>query len=152
MLSIHINNKHSDRQSVFQCAFCGLKFNEFRLYVAHLEKHQKDIYKCYVCQKQCNNTRELRVHVQTHINQCPLCSRCFESLLALSKHVNKAHGAALNEEKKQYLYCDAAFESFEELGNHSKQGHRYYFCNVCFVGFISEPLMVEHCVNDHPTG
>ena len=50
-LSVHINNEHSDRQSVFQCVFCGLKFNEFRLYVAHLEKHDKDMYKCYACQK-----------------------------------------------------------------------------------------------------
>ena len=151
-LSIHINNEHSDRQSVFQCAFCGLRFNEFRLYVAHLEKHNKDMYKCYACNEQFANARELRVHVHTHINQCPLCSRCFESLLALSEHVNKAHGAALMEERKKCLYCDAAFESFVELGDHSKQGHCHYFCDVYFVGFISEPLLVEHCVNNHPTG
>ena len=151
-LSVHINNEHSDRQSVFQCAFCGLRFNEFRLYVAHLEQHNKDMYKCYACKEQFDNARELRVHVHTHINQCPLCSRFFESLLALSEHVNKAHGAALREERKKCLYCDTAFESFKELGNHSKQGHCHYFCDVCFVGFVSEPLLVEHRVNDHPTG
>ena len=151
-LLVHINNEHSDRQSVFQCVFCALRFNEFRVYVAHLEKHDKDMYKCYACQKQFDSACELRVHVHMHINQCPLCSRCFESLLVLSKHVNKAHGAALSEEKKQCLYCDAEFESFMELGNHSKQGHHHYFCDVCFVGFISEPLLVEHHVNDHPTG
>ena len=50
--------------------------------------------------EQFNSAHELRVHVHTHINQCPLCSRCFESLLVLSKHVNKAHGAALSEERK----------------------------------------------------
>ena len=72
--------------------------------------------------------------------------------MTLSEHVNKAHGAALMEEKKQCLYCDAAFESFVELGNHSKQGHCHFFCDVCFVGFISEPLLMEHRVNDHPTG
>ena len=152
MLSVHINNEHSDRQSVFQCVFCGLKFNEFRLYEAHLEKHDKDMYKCYACQKQFNSARELRVHVHMHINQCSLCSRCFESLLVLSKHVNKAHGAALSEEKKQCLYCDTAFKSFVELGNHSNQSHHDFFCDVCFVGFVSEPLLVEHRVNDHPTG
>ena len=31
-LSIHINNEHADRQSMFQCAFCGLRINDFRLY------------------------------------------------------------------------------------------------------------------------
>ena len=35
MLSIHINNEHSDRQSIFQCAFCGRKFNDFGLYASH---------------------------------------------------------------------------------------------------------------------
>ena len=43
-LSIHINNEHADRQSVFQCAFCGMKTNNFRLHVKHLEEHSKDIY------------------------------------------------------------------------------------------------------------
>ena len=27
-LSIHINNEHADRQSLFQCAFCGLRVND----------------------------------------------------------------------------------------------------------------------------
>ena len=27
-LSIHINNKHADRQPMFQCAFCGLRLNK----------------------------------------------------------------------------------------------------------------------------
>ena len=80
------------------------------------------------------------------------CSRCFESLLVLSEHVNMVHGAALTEERKKCLYCDAAFSSFEELGNHSKEGHHHYFCDICFAGFVSEPLLVEHRVNDHPTG
>ena len=45
-LSIHINNKHADRQSVFQCTFCGRKFNDFKLYVHHLQQHSKDMYRC----------------------------------------------------------------------------------------------------------
>ena len=31
-LSIHINNEHAARQQMFQCAFWGLRVNEFRLY------------------------------------------------------------------------------------------------------------------------
>ena len=31
-LSIHVNNEHADRQSLFQCAFCGLRVNDFKLY------------------------------------------------------------------------------------------------------------------------
>ena len=31
-LSIHVNNEHADRQSLFQCAFCGLRINDFSLY------------------------------------------------------------------------------------------------------------------------
>ena len=48
-LSIHINNKHTDRQSVFQCAFCCIKTNDFRLHIKNLEEHSKDMYKCYAC-------------------------------------------------------------------------------------------------------
>ena len=137
---------------MFQCAFCGRKTNDFRLHVKHLEQHSKDMYKRYACSEQFDNARLLRVHVTTHINQCPLCSRMFESLLVLANHVNTAHGAALTEDRKRCLYCDAAFDIFNKLSTHSKEGHRHYFCDICFAGFISEPLLVEHCVNDHPKG
>ena len=30
--------------------------------------------------------------------------------------------------------------------------HRHYFCDICYAGFISEPLLVEHQVKDHPEG
>ena len=151
-LSIYINNEHMDRQSVFQCAFCGIRTNDFRLHVKHLEEHSKDMYKCYACSEQFDNARILRKHVATHINQCPLCSRTFESLLVLANHVNNTHGAALTEEQKRCLYCDVAFSTFDELSTHSKEGHRHYFCDICYAGFISEPLLVEHRVNDHPKG
>ena len=26
------------------------------------------------------------------------------------------------------------------------------YCYICYAGFISEPLLVEHRVNDHPKG
>ena len=141
-----------DRQSVFQCVFCGIKTNDFRLHVKHLEEHSKDMYKCYACSKQFDNARLLRKHVATHINQCPLCSRTFKSLLVLANHVNNAHSAALTEEQKRCLYCDAAFSNFDELSTHSKEGHQHYFCDICYAGVISEPLLVEHHVNDHPKG
>ena len=91
-LSIHVNNDHADKQPVFQCTFCGIKINEFRLYIKHLGEHSKDMYKCYECNEQFDNARLLRNNVATHINQCPLCSRTFESLLVLVNHVNTAHG------------------------------------------------------------
>ena len=95
-LSIHVNNKHADRQPMFQCAFCGLRLNEFRLYTKHLGEHGDKIHKCYQCSEQFDNARLLRKHVASHINQCPLCSRTFESLLVLANHVNKEHGKALD--------------------------------------------------------
>ena len=150
-LSIHVNNGHADKQPVFQCAFCGIKINEFRLYIKHLEEHSKDMYKCYKCGKQFDNARLLRKHVATHINQCPLCSRTFESLLVLANHVNNSHGKALKEDLKKCQYSDAAFDTFDELSTHCK-GHRSYFCDICYARFISEPLLVEHRVNDHPEG
>ena len=151
-LSVHINNEHTDRQSVFQCAFCGVRTNDFRLHAKHLEEHSKDMYKCYACSEQFDNARILRKHVATHINQCPLCSRTFESLLVLANHVNNAHGKALTEEQKRCLYCEAAFNTFDELSTHSKEGHQHDFCDICYAGFVSEPLLVEYRVNDHPKG
>ena len=50
------------------------------------------------------------------------------------------------------LYCDAAFDYFNKLSTHSREGHHHYFCDICFAGFISAPLLVEHHVNDHPKG
>ena len=150
-LSIHVNNEHADRQPMFQCAFCGLRLNEFRLYTRHLGEHGDKTHKCYQCSKQFDNARLLRKHVATHINQCPLCSRMFESLLVLANHVNKEHGKSLKEDKKKCPLCDAAFDTCDELSIHCKD-HRLYSCDICYAGFISEPLLVEHHMNDHPEG
>ena len=150
-LSIHVNNEHADRQPMFQCAFCGLRLNEFRLYTKHLGEHGDKIHKYYQCSEQFDNTHLLRKHIAGHINQCPLCSRMFESLLVLANHVNKEHGKALEEERKKCLLCDAAFDTFDELSIHCKD-HRPYSCDMCYAGFVSEPLLVEHRVNDHPQG
>ena len=150
-LSIHINNKHADRQPMFQCAFCGLRLNEFRLYTRHLGEHSDKVHRCYLCSEQFDNARLLRKHVSSHINQCPLCSRTFESLLVLADHVNKEHGKALDEDRKKYPLYDTAFDTFDELSIHCKE-HRSYCCDICYAGFVSEPLLVEHRVNDHPQG
>ena len=138
-LSIHINNKHADRQPMFQCAFCGLRINDFRLYNKHLGEHSDKVQKCYQCSKQFDNAHLLKKHISGHINQCPLCSRVFESLLVLADHVNKEHGKALEEDKKKCPFCDAAFDT---LSTHCKE-HRSYSCDICYTGFISELLLVE---------
>ena len=151
-LSIHINKEHRDRQHIFPCAFCGIRTNKFSLYARHLEQHKKDMFQCHACGKKYDSAKRLKTHMATHANQCPLCSRSFGNLQEVSKHVNTAHGAALAEDRKKCLYCDTAFDTVDQLGKHSKNAHRYYFCNVCFTGFVSEPLLVEHHVNDHQTG
>ena len=150
-LSIHVNNEHADRQPMFQCAFCGLKINEFSLYTRHLGEHSDKVHKCYQCSEQFDNARLLRKHISGHINQCPLCFRVFESLLVLADHVNKEHGQALEEDKKKCPLCDATFDTFDELSKHCKE-HRSYSCDICYAGFVSEPLLVEHHMNDHPQG
>ena len=121
------------------------------MYTKHVGEHGDATHKCHQCGKQFDNARLLRKHVGTHINQCPLCSRMFESLLVLANHVNNEHGKALKEAKKKCQFCDAAFNTFDELSIHCKD-HRSYFCDICYAGFVSEPLLVEHCMNDHPEG
>ena len=150
-LSIHVNNEHADRQPMFQCAFCGLRLNEFRLYTRHLGEYSDKVHRCYLYSEQFDNAHLLRKHVSGHINQCPLCSRLFECLLVLADHVNKEHGKALKEDRKKCPLCDAAFDTFDELSIHCKE-HRSYSCDICYAGFVSEPLLVEHHVNDHPQG
>ena len=53
---------------------------------------------------------------------------------------------------KKCQCCDSAFDTFDELVTHNKESHRSYFCDICYAGFISEPLLVEHRMNDHPEG
>ena len=150
-LSIHINNEHADRQQLFQCAFCGLRVNDFGLYNQHVKEHSDKTHKCYMCSEIFDNTCDLRKHVRTHINQCPICSRAFESLLVLSNHVNSDHLDALQGDHKKCPFCDTTFDTFDELSTHCKE-HRSYSCDICYTGFVSEPLLVEHRFNDHPQG
>ena len=107
-LSIHVNNKHADRQTMFGCAFSSFKINDFRLYNKHLKEHSDKVHKCYLCSEQFDNARQLRKHIKSHINQCPFCSRAFESLLVLSDHVNKEHADALQRDQKKCPFCDTA--------------------------------------------
>ena len=150
-LSIHVNNEHADRQSLFQCAFCGLRVNDFTLYNRHLKEHSDKGHKCYMCSEQIDNSHSLRKHIKSHINQCPICSRAFESLLVLSNHVNKDHADALEKDQKKCPFCDAAFATFDELSIHCKE-HMSSSCDICYTRFVSEPLLVEHRFNDHPQG
>ena len=135
-LLIHINNEHADKQQLFQCAFCGLRVNDFGLYNQHVKEHSDKVHKCYMCSKLFDNTCNLRKHVRSHINQCPLCSRAFESLLVLSNHVNNEHMEALQGDHKKCPFCDAAFDTFDELSIHCKE-HRSYPCDICYTGFVS---------------
>ena len=38
-----------------------------------------------------------------------------------------------------------------KLSIHCKE-HRSFSCDICYTGFVSEPLLVEHHLNDHPQG
>ena len=150
-LTNHINNVHQERQNIFRCCKCGHKYNVFNMYIEHLGTHPKNEYRCHECGKQFKDAHLLSLHSPTHLIQCPFCSRTFKDMKLLEDHVNNAHGQALAEENKKCLYCDAAFETVHELQEHSKI-HRYFSCEICFAGFVSDVILTEHKVHDHPEG
>ena len=69
----------------------------------------------------------------------------------LEDHVNNTHGQALAEENKKCSYCDVAFEMVHELQEHSKI-HRYFSCEICFAGFVSDVILIKHKIHDHAEG
>ena len=150
-LTNHINNVHQERQNIFMCCKCGRKYNIFNMYIEHLGTHPKNGYKCHECGKQFKDAHLLSLHSPTHLIQCPFCSRTFKDMKLLEDHVNNAHGQALAEENKKCSYCDAAFETVNELKEHSKI-HRYFSCEICFAGFVSDVILTEHKIHDHPEG
>ena len=150
-LTNHINNVHQERQNIFRCCKCGRKFNVFNMYIDHLGTHPKNEYKCHECGKQFEDAHLLSVHSPTHLIQCPFCSRTFRDMKLLEGHVNNAHGQALAEKDKRCSYCDAAFDTIHELQEHNKI-HRYFSCDICFAGFVSDVILIEHKIHDHPEG
>ena len=151
-LSVHINNEHPKDQSYFMCTFCAQKFNNFTIYLSHLNKHSKDMYQCHICKQQFDDPHSLRVHANEHSNQCPLCSRSFKSKQGVTNHINTAHGKALTELVKRCDYCDAVFDDWEDLTKHCGTDHRYFQCDICFAGFVSETELLKHKKADHPEG
>ena len=147
----HINNVHQERQYIFTCCKCGRKFNVFSIYINHMHQHPTNEYKCQECGKQFKDIRSLSVHSPTHLNQCPLCSRAFKDTTTLESHINSAHGQALKQDDKKCLYCDAAFETVHKLEEHIKI-HKYFSCEICFAGFVSDAILIEHKLKDHPEG
>ena len=150
-LTNHINNVHHERQNIFRCCKCGRKFNVFNMYIDHLGIHPKNEYKCHKCGKQFKDAHQLSIHSPTHLIQCPFCSRTFRDMKLLEGHVNNVHGQALAEKEKRCSYCDAAFDTIHELQEHNKI-HRYFSCDICFAGFVSDVILIEHKIHDHPKG
>ena len=150
-LTNHINNIHQERQNIFRCCKCGCKYNIFNMYIEHLGTHPKNEYKCHECGKQFKDIHLLSLHSPTHLIQCPFCSRTFKDMKLLEDHVNNTHSQALAEKDKKCSYCDAAFETVHELQEHSKI-HRYFSCEMCFAGFVSDVILIEHKIHDHPEG
>ena len=93
----------------------------------------------------------MSLHSPTHIIQYPFRSRTFKDMKLLEDHVNNAHSQALAEENKKCSYCDAAFETVLELQEHGKI-HRYFSCEICFAGFVSDVILIKHKMHDHPEG
>ena len=145
----HINNVHQERQNIFRCLKCGRKFNVFSMYIDHMQTHSANEYKCHECGEQFKDPHSLSIHSPTHLNQCPLCSRTFKDTTTLESHINSAHGQALKQDDKQYSYCDATFETVHELEEHMKI-HKYFSCEICFAGFVSDVILVEYKLHDHP--
>ena len=150
-LTNHINNVHQERQNIFRCCKCGRKYNVFNMYIEHLGTHPKNKYRCHECGKQFKDAHLLSLHSPTHLIQCPFCSRTFKDMKLLEDHVNNAHGQALAEENKKCSYCDVAFEMVHELQEHSKI-HRYFSCEICFAGFVSDVILMEHKIHNHRKG
>ena len=150
-LTNHINNVHQERQNIFRCCKCGHRFNVFNMYIDHLGTHPKNEYKCHECGKQFKDAHQLSVHSPTHLIQCPFCSRTFRDMKLLEGHVNNTHGQALAEKEKRCSYCDAAFDTIHELQEHNKI-HRYFSCDICFAGFMSDVILIKHKIHDHPEG
>ena len=149
-LTNHINNIHQERQNIFRCCKCGRKY-VFNMYIEHLGTHPKNEYKCQECSRQFKDAHLLSLHSPTHLIQCPFCSRTFKDMKLLEDHVNNTHGQALVEKNKKCSYCDAPFETVHELQEHSKI-HRYLSCEICFAGFESDVILIEHKIHDHPKG
>ena len=116
-----------------------------------MQQHPANEYKCHQCGKQFKDPHSLSIHCPTHLIQCPLCSRTFKDTTTLEKHINSAHGQALKDKDKCCSYCDAAFEKVYELEDHMKI-HKYFSCEICFAGFMSETILIEHKLHDHPEG
>ena len=150
-LTNHINNVHQERQNIFRCCKCGPKYNVFNMYIEHLGTHPKNEYKCHECGKQFKNAHLLSLHSPTHLIQCPFCSRTFKDMKLLKDHVNNAYCQALAEKNKKCSYCNAAFEMVHELQEHSKI-HRYFSCEICFAGFVSDVILIKHKIHDHLEG
>ena len=121
------------------------------MYIDHLGTHPKNEYKCHKCSKQFKDAHQLSVHSPTHLIHYPFCSRTFRDMKLLEGHVNNAHGQALAEKEKRCSYCDAVFDTIHELQEHNKI-HRYFSCDICFAGFVSDVILIEHKIHDHPEG
>ena len=150
-LTNQINNVHQERPNILRCCKCGRNYNVFNMYIKHLGTHSKNKYRCHECSKQFKDTHLLSFHSPTHLIQCPFCSRTFKDMKLLDNHVNHTHGQALAEENKKCSYCNAAFETVHELQEHSKI-HRYFSCEICFASFVSDVILIEHKIHDHPEG
>ena len=119
------------------------------MYIEHLGTHPKNEYRCHECGKQVQGCPPIVTSQPYPLNTMSILFQDLKDMKLLEDHVNNAHGQALAEENKKCSYYNVVFETVHELEEHSKI-HRYFSCEICFAGFVSDVILIEHKIMTTP--
>ena len=145
----HINTEHTGDQTIFTCPYYSQPFNQYAVYLEHLNEHKVKVISCRVCKKEFMMITNLRKHAKFHVNQCPFCSINFLTSQALQDHVNESHGSKPATVERQCPLCEFSCDSMEVLSKHSQSIHHPYSCNICFLCFSVEYKLLDHRRVEH---
>ena len=145
----HIGEKHPGEKNIFTCPYCTEPFSRYISYIDHLKDHEDKVIKCRVCSMVFDTMFKLRKHQKSHINQCPFCPANFSTAKELGEHVERNHQEAIQDEEKQCSLCEATFGTLDEVTKHHQQVHRHKECNICFMHFTADHLLLAHRKDAH---
>ena len=145
---------HMDEHTgqTFQCTICNKTYKTRQNLKSHMYTHKArtKTFQCDICGKSLTRSKTLKIHLQIHSDerkfQCKFCSRAFNTLSYLDRHVKCVHE---NIKRFECNICGKTFSYKHNQQDHMTihTGERNIDCPKCGLKFSTKRSLASHMVN-----
>ncbi|XP_059475381.1 zinc finger protein 423-like isoform X2 [Neocloeon triangulifer] len=152
---------------ILKCNECGELMDDLSKLKRHVKtKHcvasDKNRFQCNICKIGCSTAVGLKVHMRTHTNErpyeCIVCSKRFNRVYALNKHIKRVHEISVPDDGRRKVFCCTEKgcphrqSSYAAILKHYLRAHRdvkRFICGICGECYCQNQELKIHMLNKH---